>query len=744
MAPSKMTRRQRAFGLSCAPLLVLLGACGSNSPQEKVDAGQRKYCDAKCFDGGSDGAVDKGVGEAGQAGSFDSGLGRADTLFDDSGARSDSGPSVLVDGAVALDVVGTEAGQEVTPADRLDGGSDVTGTSNGDGPSDVRLAPPDAGPEVAGVAEVLPDVPPDIPSGRDAVDAPATGDGPTADLNLTLLDTGSDVTDVGSDAVEVQPDVSPDISDAPADTPPQSDLLGPPDTSPGACGMGGASWAEPLGGTKAPELEGLATATGGIPWIAGEFWRDYDFGSGVVAHGTGTRSNGFVVKLDPATGLASAAFGFDNPQDQAQTIKAVTVASGGNLGIIGTVQSEIDFTGNYSDGSGPTGNAGVAGVDYLAASQLTNFYAVLDGTSTGSYVNPIKAHMVDVGSGALLVAAANPNQNAIAFCGKTSKIVSVWNASASTKGVRTTTGTGGNTAFGGGNLDLIVFVVDATSGSVKWGKQYGGAGDQVCESIAMDDSGNVIIAGNYSGDLFGLPNVADTSGTTAVLFAAKLDAADGSLVGSAQAWAGTGRSDAFGLTADSAGNIIMGGSIASSVDFGGGHVAAYAGLNDAFVVKFDSSFNSTWVKSYGDAGQDQVINSVGVSSTGDVFIGGTFKGSLTGLGLTNSDNATTDAFAAQLSGADGSTVCTRQYGDAAGSQTIYAVSVARSASGALADSVFVAGSFANTITMGSSVLYSPGSVCTVDNDCGGSGITCHSGHCEASGAISYFVSRLSQ
>jgi len=35
----------------------------------------------------------------------------------------------------------------------------------------------------------------------------------------------------------------------------------------------------------------------------------------------------------------------------------------------------------------------------------------------------------------------------------------------------------------------------------------------------------VFIAGNYSGDLFGLSNVADTTGNTGLLFLAKLNAA---------------------------------------------------------------------------------------------------------------------------------------------------------------------------------------------------------------------------
>jgi len=47
-------RRQGPAGLRLALGLLLAGGtgCGSNAPTEKIDAGQRKYCDARCFDSG--------------------------------------------------------------------------------------------------------------------------------------------------------------------------------------------------------------------------------------------------------------------------------------------------------------------------------------------------------------------------------------------------------------------------------------------------------------------------------------------------------------------------------------------------------------------------------------------------------------------------------------------------------------------------------------------------------------------
>ncbi|HEX7505453.1 MAG TPA: hypothetical protein VF550_01695, partial [Polyangia bacterium] len=114
---------------------------------------------------------------------------------------------------------------------------------------------------------------------------------------------------------------------------------------------------------------------------------------------------------------------------------------------------------------------------------------------------------------------------------------------------------------------------------------------------------------------------------------------------------------------------------------------------------------------------DQTAKTVAVSSTGDVYFGGSYKGGLGALGLTSTctetvDNSTDagpitkincanlDAFVAQLAGADGSVVCARTYGDATGAQMISSVSVARATTGALADSVTFGGSFASRLVLG--------------------------------------------
>ena len=176
-----------------------------------------------------------------------------------------------------------------------------------------------------------------------------------------------------------------------------------------------------------PPFSGMGVSATGTPWAAGQIYNPFDFGSGTVT--SSGSADIYLTKLDPATGLASEAFTFGDTGGKDQVASAVAVASSGNVGLIGYFTGEIDFTASNSDGSGPSGLPGTAGMDFLQNASAIPFYGVFDGASTGAFVTPKLVHMVDVGTGALLSVGSNPGQNAIAICGKTSKAVTNWSAS---------------------------------------------------------------------------------------------------------------------------------------------------------------------------------------------------------------------------------------------------------------------------------------------------------------------------
>ena len=224
--------------------------------------------------------------------------------------------------------------------------------------------------------------------------------------------------------------------------------------------------------------------------------------------------------------------------------------------------------------------------------------------------------------------------------------------------------------------------------------------------MAIDNSGNVIIAGGYTGTLAfsGFPVVSDTS--LALLYVAKLDSTTGA-VSAAATWGTAGRTDAYALTVDAQNNIIVAGSLGGNIDFGGGIAISDLGLTDAFVLKLTSALAPVWAKSFGDALYDQTAKAVGVASNGDVIVGGSFKGSMTLAPLPTITSASTtalDAWDAHLASADGSASCAHGLGDAAGAQAVGNLTVARTATGALADSIMMSGGFSSQIQLGGTLL----------------------------------------
>jgi len=250
----------------------------------------------------------------------------------------------------------------------------------------------------------------------------------------------------------------------------------------------------------------------------------------------------------------------------------------------------------------------------------------------------------------------------------------------------------------------VVAKINATTGAVIWGKQFGGAGDQLCQAVSMDNSGNVIIAGGYNGTLqFGtlaaFPVVSPS--TYSLLYAAVLASADGTPT-AASTWGTTGKVSPFSIAVDASNNIILAGSLGASVNFGGtiGTVADL-GLTDAFVAKLSvtaPTLSPIWAESFGDAAHDQQAKSVATSSNGDVYVGGLFSGTMGTMNLTSFANTNSDGFVAHLSGQDGSVLCAHVYGDAAGVQEVDDVTVARAATGGLVDNVVIGGAFTSTIT----------------------------------------------
>jgi len=170
----------------------------------------------------------------------------------------------------------------------------------------------------------------------------------------------------------------------------------------------------------------------------------------------------------------------------------------------------------------------------------------------------------------------------------------------------------------------------ATTGAGSGGGGAGGAGLPLWSkafrnaypySVAVDPSGNIVIAGyfHHSLDFGGSAPLNSAGGRDA--FVVKLDPSGKALWGKSFGDA----SDQWvrSIAVDSAGNVIITGDFQDSIDFGGGPLVTIGPFKLVFVAKLDPSGNHLWSKGFGDgSGLDSFV---AVDGSGDVLLTGGLK-----------------------------------------------------------------------------------------------------------------------
>ncbi|APR77731.1 Hypothetical protein A7982_03078 [Minicystis rosea] len=223
----------------------------------------------------------------------------------------------------------------------------------------------------------------------------------------------------------------------------------------------------------------------------------------------------------------------------------------------------------------------------------------------------------------------------------------------------------GDVDFGDGmvtdgiGLDLYVAKLDA-SGKHVWSKRFGDIGDQSARALAVDGSGNVIVAGHFSGVLdFGGNNALPGVGADD-LFVAKLDPSGDTVW--AKSFGSTGDDELGGIAVDGTGNVILIGTYPNDITFGS--TLSNQGGKDVFVAKLDASGTPVWAIPLGDA-SDQRGYGVATDAGGNIFITGGFQGTINFVGGDKVTSANNDGvFVAKLD-TSGTPVWTKAFtGDA--------------------------------------------------------------------------------
>ena len=183
--------------------------------------------------------------------------------------------------------------------------------------------------------------------------------------------------------------------------------------------------------------------------------------------------------------------------------------------------------------------------------------------------------------------------------------------------------------------DIQIIKLD-TNGGLLWSKEVGSGGMNVGDSVALDASGNVHVAGSFTGTVDFDPGAGSynlssggrrNAGRAGVVL--KLNPV-GDFIWARHFQAGTyGHSEARDVAVDPAGNVYTSGIFMETVDFDPGtgkfNRSSVQGSMDGFVSKLDATGKFLWAKSLGNSNNDS-LGGLALDSTGNVYLTGGFSG----------------------------------------------------------------------------------------------------------------------
>jgi len=218
---------------------------------------------------------------------------------------------------------------------------------------------------------------------------------------------------------------------------------------------------------------------------------------------------------------------------------------------------------------------------------------------------------------------------------------------------------GGNTLTSSGGYDAFIAKLSGASGEHLWSRRLGGNEDQTAWAVAVDPDGNVVVVGEFLGQMSVGGGNSLTSAGGYDMFVAKYDGMDGDHLWSRR-FGDDSDQIARGVAVTKTGEIVVTGSFAGKVDFGAGSLTS-AGSFDAFVLTLDADGNTIRQSRYGDS-DEQNGRAVAVDTSGSPVVTGDFRGSMDFGATVLTTKGGFDLFVARLD-PGGSTVYAKSYGD---------------------------------------------------------------------------------
>lgn len=357
-------------------------------------------------------------------------------------------------------------------------------------------------------------------------------------------------------------------------------------------------WAKQLGGTSDNSGISIAVDASGNVYTTGEFQgtADFDPGAGTFNLTSAGADDIFVSKLDAAGNFAWAVR-FGSTGGEAGL--AIALDASANVYTTGAFRLTVDF-----DPGAGTANLTSAGVDDV-------FISKLDATGNFIYAKRLGGTSNENSYSITVDASGNVYTSGF-FIGTADFDPGVATVNLTSVGLR----------------DIFVSKLDA-GGNFVYAKQSGGTTSDNGNSVAVDASGNVYLAGDFSGTADFDPGAGAfnlTSAGQADIFVSKLDAS-GNFVW-ARGMGGTGIDIASMIKLDASGNIHINGGFEVTADFdpgAGTFNLTSAGNEDVFISKLDASGNFVYAVRLGGT-LGEVATSIAVDVSGNIYSTGGFEG----------------------------------------------------------------------------------------------------------------------
>lgn len=166
---------------------------------------------------------------------------------------------------------------------------------------------------------------------------------------------------------------------------------------------------------------------------------------------------------------------------------------------------------------------------------------------------------------------------------------------------------------------------------LEWAFSFGGATtSEVGKAITVDDSGNILLVGRFTGTVDLDPGPAVQSFTALGAndeFILKMDASRNVIW--IKQFASNATADFLAITTDATGNVYVTGSFNNTFDFDPGTGIANlvsVGVQDAFALKLDQDGNFLWAGRTASSTNTDQGNSIAVDAVGNVYTTGIFSG----------------------------------------------------------------------------------------------------------------------